>query len=374
VPVNHLRELHKFDQSVWLDNISRDLLQSGELARLIAEDGITGVTSNPTILERAISAGQLYDADIRTLAAAGKPVKEIYETLAVADITAGADLLRPIWDATAGRDGFISLEVSPHLAHDTAGTVAEAKRLRAWVNRPNLHIKVPATTEGIPAIRALIGAGLNVNVTLIFALDAYEAVANAYIEGLEDFAAAGGDLSRVASVASFFVSRVDTAVDKLLAGRPEEASLRGKAAIANARLAYARFEEIFAGPRWEALAARGGRVQRPLWASTSTKDPAYPDTIYADALIGPFTVDTMPPQTVDAFRDHGHAANTVTAGVDDAHQALAQLTALGINLDTITAELLAAGLDSFSASFDKLLAGLAAKVAATTTAGAAAAA
>jgi transaldolase len=370
VAVNHLRELHEFDQSVWLDNISRDLLQSGELARLIAADGVTGVTSNPTILEKAISAGQLYDADIRTLAAAGKPVKEIYETLAVADITAGADLLRPIWDATAGRDGFISLEVSPHLAHDTAGTVAEAKRLRAWVNRPNLHIKVPATPEGIPAIRALIGAGINVNVTLIFALDAYEAVANAYIEGLEDFAAAGGDLSRVASVASFFVSRVDTAVDKLLVGRPQDAALRGKAAIANARLAYARFQEIFAGPRWEALAAQGGRVQRPLWASTSTKDPSYPDTIYADALIGPFTVDTMPPQTVDAFRDHGHAANTVTVGVAEARAALAQLAGLGIDLDAVTQELLDAGLKSFSASFDKLLAGLAAKVAAATPAAA----
>ena len=360
--VNHLRELHQYGQSVWYDNVSRELLRSGSLARLIADDGITGVTSNPAIFQKAMASGKLYDADITALAAAGKTVPEIYETLAVADIGAGADLLRPIYDRTAGRDGYISLEVSPHLANDTEATIAEAKRLRAWVNRPNLMIKVPATPAGIPAIKALIGSGLNINVTLIFALKAYEAVANAYIEGLEMWAQAGGDLQRVASVASFFVSRVDTSVDMQLAGQPVEQELRGQAGIANARLAYARFQEIFAGPRWEALAARGARVQRPLWASTSTKDPSYADTMYADALIGPHTVDTMPPQTVDAFRDHGQASQSVTENVDEARRVMERLAQAGIDMDAVTQELLDAGVKAFASSFDKLLGGLATKV------------
>jgi len=363
VTVNHLRELAKFGQSVWLDNISRDLLQTGELKRLIDEHGITGVTSNPTIFEKAMSIGTRYDADMGKFAARGKSVSEIYEALALADIAAAADLLRPTYELTTGVDGYISLEVSPHLAHDTQGTVAEAKRLFAAVNRPNVMIKVPATREGIPAISALIGAGLNINVTLIFALNFYQDVALAYIQGLEMLAGAGGDLAHAGSVASFFVSRVDTAVDKLLAGRPEEEELRGKAGIANARLAYADFQQIFAGPRWERLAAAGARVQRPLFASTSTKDPRYPDTLYADGLIGPHTVDTMPPQTIEAFRDHGHAALTITQDVEGARQTMERLAAAGIDMSQVTQDLLDAGVKSFQDSFDKLMSGLEHKVA-----------
>ena len=254
---NPLIALQDHGQSVWYDNISRELLASGELARLIAEDGVLGVTSNPTIFQKAISTGTLYDAEITRLAAENRPIADIYEALAIADIRAAADLLRPVYERTGGIDGYVSLEVSPYLAHDTAGTVAEARRLFATVARPNLMIKVPATPEGIPAVSELIAAGISVNVTLIFALSAYEAVAHAYIEGLEARARQGSPLHDVASVASFFISRVDTSVDSLLAGRPPEAELRGRAAVANACLAYARFQKIFAGPRWEALAARG---------------------------------------------------------------------------------------------------------------------
>jgi len=361
---NRLVALQDYGQSVWYDNISRDILRSGELARLVAEDGVLGVTSNPTILEKAISSGKLYDADIAALASSGKTVKEIYEVLAIADIGAAADVLRPMYDRTDGVDGYVSLEVSPHLAHDTEGTVAEAKRLFKALARPNICIKVPATPEGIPAIAELIAAGLNINVTLIFALSAYEAVANAYLEGLERWGDRGGNPARIASVASFFVSRLDTVIDKQLVGHPDEEALRGRAAIANAKLAYARFQRIFAGPRWETLAARGGRVQRPLWASTSTKNPAYPDTIYADALIGPHTVDTMPPQTIVAFRDHGHLAETVTQGVAEAQASLARLSAIGVDMGGVTQGLLDAGVKAFSDSFDLLMAGLATKVAA----------
>jgi transaldolase len=339
------------------------LIASNKLARLISQDGVVGVTSNPTILENAISTGQLYDADIAVLAAQGKSVVEIYEALALADIGAAADLLRPVYDRTGGQDGYVSLEVSPHLAHDTAGTIADARRLFAALGRPNVMIKVPATPAGIPAIRELIGAGLNINVTLIFALSAYDAVMAAYLDGLEAWIAQGGDPRRVASVASFFVSRVDAAVDRLLTGHPEEEALRGKAAIANARLAYVRFQQTFAGPRWEALAARGACVQRPLWASTSTKHtPYHPATIYVDTLIGPHTVNTMPPATLDAFRGEGPVAQTVTEGVPEAKAHLAHLAALGIDMDKVTAALLADGVRGFAESFDKLLAGLAAKV------------
>jgi transaldolase len=275
---------------------------------------------------------------------------------------ARTDLLRPVYDRTEGLDGYVSLEVSPHLSHDTKGTVADALRLFAALDRPNVMIKVPATPEGVPAIRDLIAAGLNINVTLIFALNAYEAVAQAYIEGLEARAKAGHNLRRSASVASFFVSRLDTVIDGQLAGHPAEIELRGQAGIANARLAYARFQEIFAGPRWEALVAQGARVQRPLWASTSTKNPAYPDTIYADALIGPHTVDTMPPQTVEAFRDHGKVAQTVTQDVAGAARLMQRLAAEGIDMDAVTSGLLTAGLQAFSEAFDKLMAGLDEKV------------
>jgi len=354
---NPLVALHDFGQSVWYDNISRDLIASGELARLIAEDGVLGVTSNPSIFERAISTGKLYDADITALAVQGKSVPEIYEALAIADIQAAADLLRPIYDRTDGLDGYISLEVSPRLAYDAAGTVAEARRLFAALGRPNVLIKVPATAAGLLAITELIAAGINVNVTLIFALRAYEAVADAYLFGLEARRARGGDLRRVASVASFFISRVDAAVDDLA---PER--LRGQAAIANARLAYARFSEIFAGPRWDALAGLGAHVQWPLWASTSTKrNPDVSPTLYVDTLIGPHTVNTMPPATLDAFRDAGQPAETITQGVAEARAFMAELAAAGVDLDAVTENLLVEGVQAFADAFDQLLAGLAAK-------------
>jgi len=360
---NRLVALTRFGQSVWIDFISRDALASGELARLV-KDGVLGLTSNPAIFEKAIATGKAYDAEIARLAADGCSVPEIYEALALADIRAAADLLRPVYDRTGGLDGYVSLEVSPRLARDTAGTIAEARRLWTAVGRPNLLIKIPGTPEGVPAIREAISSGINVNVTLLFALGAYEAAAWAYIEGFEQRAAQGQDVSQLASVASFFVSRVDTAVDKLLAGKPGGAELRGKAAVANARLAYARFQQIFTGPRWGALARRGARVQRPLWASTSTKDPSYPDTIYVDELIGPHTVNTMPPQTLEAFRDHGKLAETVTQDVAGAQAALAALAAAGVDMDAVVTDLLTAGVKAFADAFDRLEAGLAAKVAA----------
>ncbi len=360
---NRILELQQLGQSLWLDFISRDALRSGELAGYI-ERGILGMTSNPAIFEKSMAAGHAYDADIEAQARLGRSTLEIYETLALADIAAAADLLRPVYHKTDGLDGYVSIEVSPRLAHDTEGTIREGQRLWQALGRPNIMIKIPGTPEGIPAIRAAIAAGINVNVTLLFAIDAYELAARAYIEGLEARAAQGREVSRVASVASFFVSRVDTLIDKQLANGPQAAALRGKAAIANARLAYARFQALFAGSRWETLAARGARVQRPLWASTSTKDPAYPDTIYMDALIGPHTVNTAPPQTIDAFADHGTVAVTLTSDIEAARATVAMLTNAGIGLDAVTDALLKDGVRLFVEAFDRLEAGLAAKVAA----------
>jgi transaldolase len=353
---------HNYGQSIWIDFISRDALLSGELARLV-EAGVLGLTSNPAIFEKAIAGSTTYDADIAALASAGASTRGIYEGLALADIAAAADLLRPVYEQTDGADGYVSLEVSPELAYDTAGTIAEARRLFGALSRPNVMIKVPGTPEGVPAIAEIIGSGINVNVTLLFALDAYEAAANAYLDGLTTLARRGGDLRRVASVASFFVSRVDTTVDRELVGRPREAELRGKAAIANARLAYARFQQLFSGPRWTALAAQGARVQRPLWASTSTKDPTYPDTIYVDALIGPHTVNTVPPQTLAAFMDHGHLAETITRDLGAAEQHMADLAAAGIDMERVTDELLGEGVKAFADAFARLMHGLEQKAA-----------
>lgn len=365
---NPVIELQKYGQSVWYDNIRRSMLDSGELQHLI-DNGVVGVTSNPTIFEKAMSAGTEYDASLSKLALAGRDLQGIYEGLVMEDIAAAADLLRPIFDRTKGRDGYVSIEVRPTLAHDTTGTVAEARRLFAALGRPNVMIKVPATPEGIPAIETLIGDGINVNVTLIFALASYEAAANAYVAGLERLAARGGDLRKVASVASFFVSRVDTAVDRQLealikAGRSDLQPLLGKAAIANAKLAYERFKVIFGSPRFAALRASGAYVQRPLWASTGTKNPLYSDVMYLDGLIGPDTVNTVPPATLAAFQDHGRVEATLEAGLDDAKLALKHLGIVGISMDAVTQTLLDEGVASFTDSFEKLLTNLDAKRAA----------
>lgn len=354
-----LHELAALGQSMWYDSISRALLEQGELQALI-DAGVRGVTSNPAIFEKAIVGSGDYDAAMRAWIERDVSVEALYEALALEDIRRGADLLRPIYERTQGADGYISLEVSPTLAHDTEGTVADARRLFAALARPNVMIKVPATPEGIPAIAALIGEGINVNATLMFSLAHYEAVAEAYLAGLEALAEAGGALSGVASVASFFVSRVDTAVDRELE-RLGETALQGKIAIANAKAAYARFKGVFSGARWDRLAAQGARVQRPLWASTGTKNPAYSDTLYVDALIGPDTVNTAPPATVEAFLAHGTVAPTLEAEMEAAFAHLAQLEALGIDLDAITETLQVEGVQAFADAFEGLLAGIAEK-------------
>ena len=363
--IRPLKRLRRYGQSVWYDNIRRDMLASGELGMLIKQ-GVLGITSNPTIFEKAIASSEDYDAALRGLARQGASLHDTYEALVLADIAAAADQLRPVYERTRGHDGYVSIEVRPTLAHDTAGTIAEARRLFATLNRPNIMIKVPATPEGIPAVATLIADGINVNVTLIFSLTAYESVTEAYLGGLERRAAAGGALDHVASVASFFVSRVDTAVDRqieamIAAGRNDVKPLLGKAAIANAKLAYERFERIFGGVRFAALRSGGARVQRPLWASTGTKNPLYSDVLYVDELIGPDTVNTMPPATLAAFEDHGHPAPTLRKSVRAAHQVFADLAAAGIDMGKVTDELLAEGVKAFTDSFEKLLANLSSK-------------
>ena len=348
-----LHLLNRQGQSIWYDNIRRALIDSGELQDLL-DAGVTGVTSNPSIFEKAIAGSADYDEAIKALSDPSLTSEAIFETLALEDIQRTADLLRPVYDATDGIDGYVSLEVSPVLAHDTAGTVAAARRLFAALDQPNVMIKIPATPAGIPAIEILIGEGINVNVTLLFSLAHYEAVAEAYLAGLEKLALNGGDVQRVASVASFFISRVDSAVDPLLAGR-QNTELQGQIGIANARVAYARFREIFSGERWEALAARGARVQRPLWASTGTKNPHYPDTLYLDNLIGPDTVNTVPPATLSAFRDHGTVAVTLDECPDEAQEQLARLAELGIDLDEVTRTLQAEGVAAFGKSYESLI-------------------
>jgi transaldolase/glucose-6-phosphate isomerase len=362
---NPLRALQVFGQSVWLDYIRRSLISSGELHGLIEEDGLRGVTSNPAIFEKAIAGSSDYRDVLDTPAARALDAKALYERLAIRDVQDAADALKAVYEQTSRRDGYVSLEVSPQLAYDTAGTFEEATRLKAAVARDNVMIKVPATPEGIPAIRQLVGEGVSVNVTLLFAREAYEQVAEAYIAGLEDLAAKGGDLSRVESVASFFISRIDTAVDAQIAARLERAgnpgeqerlrALRGRAAIANAKLTYQRYQELFSGPRWQTLAGRGARTQRLLWASTSTKDPAYRDVVYVEELIGPDTVNTMPPATLAAFRDHGRPRASLLENADDAFDTMAALAEAGISLDDVTRTLLGDGVQLFSDAFDKLL-------------------
>ena len=352
-----IKQLVSLGQSIWYDNIERRLLKNGELAAMVEQGDIQGLTSNPAIFNNAIAKSDDYDADLLPLAEAGKTSLEIFEALAVDDIRAAADLLRPLYDATNGDDGYVSLEVNPTLAYKTEETLSEAKRLWAWVDRPNLMIKIPATEAGLPAIRQAIAAGLNVNVTLIFSIERYEAVMDAYLSGLEDRAAQGLPIDGIASVASFFVSRIDVNIDKQLEalGTERASALLGKTAIANARLAYQAFKAIFGSGRFAALEAQGARVQRPLWASTGTKNPAYPDTLYVDELIGPNTVNTMPPATLDAFRDHGQAALTIESGVDVARHVFAELEELGISLAEITQGLEDAGVKSFADAFESLL-------------------
>jgi transaldolase len=355
--VNPLVELQAFGQSFWYDNIRRKFLDDGTIQRLIDEDGLLGITSNPSIFEKAIGNSDDYDEQLADLAAAGADTNQIYEALALTDIRRACDLFAPVYAQTGKRDGFVSLEVSPHLAHDTQGTIAEARRLYKTVGRPNVMIKVPATSAGIPAIEALIAAGINVNITLMFSMAHYEAVAQAYINGLRRWLKQGENPAQVASVASFFVSRVDTAVDKQLTALndPAAESLLGKVAIANSKIVYQRFQQIFHGPVFAELTAAGAGVQRLLWASTSTKNPDYPDTLYIDELIGPQTVNTMPPETVDAFRDHGMLAATLTADVDQAQLVLDHLAELQIDLKNITEQLQEEGVAAFARSFNSLL-------------------
>lgn len=367
---NPLIELQAQGQSVWLDNISKAVLDSGELKRLIEEDGLRGVTSNPTIFEKAINGSQDYDAALRRLALEGRNVEGIYESLVIDDIQRATDLLRPLFRETGGLDGYVSLEVSPKLAHSTQGTLDEAGRLWKQVDRPNVMIKVPATSEGIPAIEQLIAAGINVNVTLMFSMDHYIRVAEAYVRGLEARARSGKSLA-VASVASFFVSRVDTLVDKQLdeqlgrarstGERQELHSLLGKTAIANSRLVYQKFKEIFSRSNFAALKEKGAQVQRQLWASTSTKNPAYRDVLYAEELIGPDTVDTMPPATIDAFRDHGRVRASLEESLPEAQAVFSRLAAAGIDMDAVTEKLQVDGVKLFADSFDTLMKALAAK-------------
>jgi transaldolase len=360
---NPLLDLEAFGQSIWMDYIRRGTISSGELQQLIEEDGVSGLTSNPSIFEKAISESHDYDESIRALALKGKTNDEIYQLLTVEDIQSVADLLRPIYDRTDGRDGFVSLEVSPRLAYDTTGTIVEARRLWSLLNRPNTMIKVPATAQGLSAIRQLIGEAINVNITLLFSLPRYREVADAYIGGLEILAAKGKPLKQVASVASFFLSRIDVLVDPLLdkkmkAGSPQAAiaaRLHGQIAIASAKSAYQMYKEIFRSDRFIRLVNKGARTQRLLWASTSTKNPAYKDTQYMEALIGPDTINTVPIETLNAYRDHGHPEQSLDQNEKEAYQLLDDLSSVGIDLDAVTQQLEDEGVEKFIAAFDQLM-------------------
>jgi transaldolase len=357
---SRLDQLSQLGQSVWIDSLSREWLQTGELARMMREDAVVGVTSNPTIFQKAMAEGDWYDDQLREVVREHDDTTEIFFQLAVQDIKDACDLFRPVWDEGKGQDGYVSLEVDPNLAYQTEATIEQAARFHDWVDRPNLHVKIPATQPGLAAIEEMISRGRNINVTLIFSLERHEEVAESYIRGLERLVEAGGDPSTVASVASFFVSRVDTEADARLteAGHPE---LQGKLAIANAKLAYQNYKRIFSGDRWEALVARGATKQRCLWASTSTKNPEYRDVMYVEELIGPETVNTMPKETVDGFQDHGEAALTLEEGLDDAHRLFEQLAAAGVDYDDVSETLEREGVQKFIDSFTELLQGIESK-------------
>ena len=364
---NPLKDLLSFGQSVWLDYIRRDLLTGGELKRLIEEDGLRGMTSNPAIFEKAITGSTLYDDLLNSLRSrTDLDAKGRYEILAIRDIQDAADFLRPVYQSSKRRDGYVSLEVSPYLARDTKGSIEEARRLWKAVGRENVMIKIPGTAEGIPAIQQALSEGININVTLLFAQDVYVKVAEAYIAGIEQFAKSGGDVSKMASVASFFISRIDSLVDSMIDARlktSKDASeqqqlknVQGKVAIANGKQTYEKYQAIFGSDRWKALAAKGAQTQRVLWASTSTKNPAYRDVLYVEELIGPDTVDTIPPATLDAFRDHGIPRASLTENVDAAHRTMEAVAKLGISMKEVTDKLTDDGVRLFAEAFDKLLA------------------
>jgi transaldolase len=357
---SRLHQLSALGQSVWIDSLSREWLETGELARMMREDAVVGVTSNPTIFQKAMSEGDWYDEQLREVLSEEDDLKEIFLKLAARDIESACDLLRKVWDEAQGLDGYVSMEVDPNFAYDTQATIEEATRFHDWIERPNLYVKIPATAPGLPAIEEMIARGRNINVTLTFSLTRYAEVAESYIRGLERLVASGGDPSKVASVASFFVSRVDTEADKRLdeIGRPD---LKGKLAIANAKLAYQRYKEIFAGARWKSLADKGATRQRCLWASTSTKNPEYRDVMYVEELIGPETVNTMPKETIEAFQDHGEVALTLEHGLDESRKLFRDLAASGVDYDDVTDTLEREGVQKFIDSFTELLEGIAAK-------------
>ena len=364
--MGRINDLEKLGQAIWLDFIDRKLLAEGGLKTLVEQDGVTGVTSNPSIFEKAMGHGNAYDAELAEFDKAnpGASAMARYEHLAIQDIRAAADTLRPVYDRLGGKDGYVSLEVSPYLANDTDGTAAEAERLWKAVDRPNLMVKIPGTPAGVPAIASAIDKGVNINVTLLFSIEAYKAVALAFVAGLEQRVERGEPIDRIASVASFFVSRIDSKIDDKIdagTGGDDAKSIKGKVAIANAKLAYAWYEEFVASDRWQKLAARGAMPQRLLWASTGTKNPAYSDVLYLDTLIGPDTVNTVPPKTLDAFRDHGTVAQTLGADVDGARHVLTEADRLGLDLPGVTDTLVEEGVTSFAKAFDDLLGAIAAK-------------
>ena len=358
---SRLHELSKLGQSVWIDYLSRRLIREGGLAELMRDHAVVGVTSNPTIFQKAIAEGDAYDEQLREVLAEEEDPKEIFLRLAVKDVQDACDLLRSVWDEGSGKDGYVSIEVDPNLAYDTEGTIAEAQRLHELVDRPNCLVKIPATKAGLPAIEEMIARGRKINVTLTFSLQRYAEVVEAYLGGLERLVENGGEPDQVASVASFFVSRVDTEADKRLEelGAPDE--LKGELAIANAKLAYQRYKELHAGERWEVLAAKGARKQRCLWASTSTKNPAYRDVMYVEELIGPETVDTMPEETIRGFQDHGEVALTLERGLAEAHRVFERLAEVGVDYDDVVAVLEKEGVQKFSDSFAELLEGVRSK-------------
>jgi transaldolase len=360
---SRLHELSEHGVSVWIDSLSREWLETGELQRMIDEDAVVGVTSNPTIFQKAMSEGDWYDEQLREVLPEEASDKEVFYRLAVDDIQEACDLLRPAWDGGGGQDGYVSMEVDPNLAYDRDATIDEALRLHEWIDRANLFVKIPGTEPGLEAIEECIARGRAINVTLIFSLQRHEAVAEAYIRGLERLVESGGDPAKVASVASFFVSRVDTEADKRLEaiGSEQALALRGKLAVANAKLAYQSYERIFAGERWERLEAAGATKQRCLWASTSTKNPDYRDVMYVEELIGPETVNTMPKETMEAFQDHGVVADTLERDLDGAHRVFDELAAVGVDYDDVVDTLEREGVEKFSDSFRELLDGIRAK-------------